>query len=71
MKRKSEKEILYQQLELLAEESKDTCPASYELSQNSLAMANISNELFKRKWLPVMLFITLSYLVKCFTIKRK
>ena len=71
MKRKLEKEILYQQLELLAEESKDTCPASNELSQNSLAMTRISNELLKRKWFPAMLIIAFGYFIMCFTIKRK
>ena len=49
MKKRTEIEILRQQLELLAEDSKDTFPASNELSQNSFAMAEISKELFKRK----------------------
>lgn len=39
MRRKSEKEILHQQLELLEEKSKDVCLASNELSQNSMVMA--------------------------------
>ena len=71
MKRISEKEILYKQLELLAEESKDTMPASNQLSENSLAMTSISKELFKRKWFTAILFIALGYFIMCFTIKRK
>ena len=71
MKRKSERELLCQQMELLAEESKDTCPASNELSQNSLAMARISNELLKRKWFSVVFLITLGYLLQSFAIHRK
>lgn len=71
MRRTSEREFLRQQMELLAEESKDTCPASNELSQNSFAMARISNELVKRKWFPVVFLITLGYLLQSFTIHRK
>lgn len=63
MKRKSAKEILHQQLELLAEESKDTYPASDELSQNSFAMAKISNELLKRETLTAVNLIALGYLI--------
>ena len=59
MERKSEKEILRQQMILLAEESKNTYPASNELSQNSFAMVKISNELLKRKWFSAVLFIAL------------
>ncbi len=71
MKRKSEKEILRQQMKLLAEESKDTYPASNELSQNSFAIAKISNELLKRKCLAVVFAVTLSYLIKSFAIHAK
>lgn len=71
MGKKIETEILYKQLELLAEDSKDTYPASNELSHNSFAMAEISKELFKRKWFPAVLFITLCYFVICFPIHRK
>ncbi|MCM1191984.1 MAG: hypothetical protein NC123_17040 [Butyrivibrio sp.] len=71
MKQKTEKELLRKQLELLAEESKDTCPASNELSQNSFAMAKISNELLKRKCLSFMFAVALGYFIKCFTIHRK
>lgn len=71
MKRKSEKELLHQQLELLAEESKDTLPASNEVSENSIAMVKISSELFKRKCLAVVLFIALVYFVKRLTVQRK
>lgn len=71
MKKRTEKEILRRQLELLAEESKDTCPASNELSSNSLAMAEISKELFKRKWFSAILFITLYYFIVRFTVRPK
>lgn len=71
MKGKSEKELLCQQLELLAEKSKDTYPASDELSRNSSAMVAISAELFKRKWLPIVILITLGYLLQSFAIHRK
>ena len=67
MKRRSESEILHQQLELLAEKSKDTYPASEELSKNSLAMASISKELLKRKWLPLMFTIAVNYFFLCIT----
>ncbi len=63
--------ILYKQLELLAEDSKDTYPASNELSQNSFAMVEISKELFKRKWVSTILFVTLCYFVIRFPIQRK
>ncbi len=71
MKKRTEIEILRQQLELLAEDSKDTFPASNELSQNSFAMAEISKELFKRKWLPTILLITLCYFVIRFAVSPK
>lgn len=71
MERKSVKEFLYKQLELLAEESKNVCPASNELSQNSLAMVEISKELFKRKCSSAVYFIALCYFIKCFTVHRK
>lgn len=71
MKRRSEAEILRQQLELLAEESKDTLPAINELSENSLAMAEISKELFKRKCFATVFFIVFCYFIKCFVIHRK
>lgn len=63
MQKRTETEILRKQLELLAEESKDTCPASNELSSNSLAMAEISKELFKRKCFAAMCFIAFCYLI--------
>ena len=71
MRRKSEKEILHQQLELLAEKSQDVCPASNELSQNSIAMAKISSELLKRECFSMMLLIALAYFIKRFTVHRK
>lgn len=71
VKRKTEKELLRQQLELLAEKSKSTCPASNELSQNSFAMVRISNELLKRKYLAFMFAFAFCYFIKCFTIHRK
>ena len=71
MKRINETEFLRQQLQLLAEESKDTCPASNELSQNSLAMAKISNELFKRKWFAAMFLVAFNYLLIRFAVQRK
>ncbi len=63
MKRNGVKGLLYQQLELLAEKSKDTYPASNELSHNSLAMARLSNELFKRKCFSMVLFIAFGYFI--------
>jgi hypothetical protein len=42
--------------------------ASNELGQNSFAMAGISKELVKRKWFPVVILITLDYLLQGFTI---
>ena len=71
MKIKSERELLYQQLELLAEDSKDTCPASNTLSQNSLAMAKISSELLKRKCFTAMYLITFCYLIMRLTVHGK
>ena len=70
-KRKSVREILHQQLELLAEESKHALPANCELSKNSFAMVKISNELLKRKCLSFMFAFTLIYFIKCFTIHGK
>lgn len=43
MKRKTEKEILYQQQELLIEDSKNCMPG--ELTKNSQAMVEISNDI--------------------------
>lgn len=42
--------------------------ASNELGQNSFAMAGISKELVRRKWFPVVILITLDYLLQGFTI---
>ena len=49
MNKRTEIEILRQQLELLTEDSKNTYPATNALSKNSKAMVLISKELFKRK----------------------
>lgn len=64
MSKKAERELLRQQLELLAEESRNTCPASGELSKNSFAMVKISNELLKRKYLAFMFAVALGYFIK-------
>ena len=45
VKRKSERDLLRQQMELLIEESKNSVPG--ELAKNSQAVAKISKELFK------------------------
>lgn len=66
MKRKSERDILHQQMELLIEESKNCVPG--ELSKNSQAVAKISKELFKYSCASVILFGFLGYLVKNFTV---
>lgn len=63
LKRKSTREILRQQLELLAEESKKTYPASNELSQNSLAMVAIGNALLKRKCFTIVFAVTFTYFI--------
>ncbi len=63
--------LLSQQLELLAEKSKDTAPIGSELSENSFAMVQISSELFKRKCFAVMLFIAAYNFFKRCTVKRK
>ena len=52
----TETEILCQQLELLAEDSKEDFPETCKVSRNSTAMAKISNELFKRKCFAIVLF---------------
>lgn len=62
MKRKSDRELLRQQMELLIEESKNCVPG--ELSQNSQAVAKISKELFKYSCSSLILFCFLGYLVK-------
>lgn len=66
MKRKSERELLRQQMELLIEESKNCVPG--ELSQNSQAVAKISKELFKYSCSSFILFCFLGYLVKNFAV---
>ncbi len=53
--------ILRQQLELLAEDSKNVYPAMNTRSKNSKAMAQISRELFKRECSTAMLFIAFGY----------
>lgn len=62
---KIEKEILRQQLELLAEESKripfDILPGFSD------AMVAVSKELFKRKCFTLMFFIAVGYLLLCIT----
>ena len=65
MNKRTEIEILRQQLELLTEDSKNT------LSKNSKAMVLISKELFKRKCFAAMLFIAFCYLIKRFAIHGK
>lgn len=67
----TETEMLCQQLELLAEDSKEDFPETCKVSRNSTAMAKISNELFKRKCFALMFFIALYYFFIRFTIKRK
>ena len=71
MKRNTVRRLLRQQMELLAEKSKDTYPAGDELSQNSFAMSEISSELLKREAFSIVLLVTLSYLVIRFAIHRK
>lgn len=71
MQKRTEKELLRQQLELLAEESKNTYPATNTLSENSKAMVQISKELFKRKCFAIMLFIAFHYFISGFTIHSK
>jgi len=66
VKRKSERDLLHQQMELLIEESKNCVPG--ELSKNSQAVAKISKELFKYSCASVILFGFLGYLVKNFTV---
>lgn len=63
MKRKSVKEILRLQLELLAEDSKNTYPASNNLGQNSLAMVAIEDELLKRKCFALMFTVAIGYFI--------
>lgn len=58
---KREKEILRQQLELLAEESKGTPFDS--LPGLSNAMVAVSKELFKRKCFTFMFFVAVGYLL--------
>lgn len=70
-KRKSVREILRQQLELLAKESKHALPANCELSKNSFAMAKISNELLRRKCLALMFAVALGYFIKCLAVHGK
>lgn len=60
-----EKEILRQQLELLAEESKGTPFDS--LPGFSNAMVAVSEELLKRKCFTFMFFIAVGYLLLCIT----
>lgn len=62
---KREKEILRQQLELLAEESKGTPFDS--LPSFSNAMIGVSKELFKRKCFTFMFFVAVGYLLLCIT----
>ncbi len=69
-KRKSEREFLRQQLELLAKESKHALPANCELSKNSFAMAKISNELLRRKCLALMFAFVVYYFIERITIRR-
>ena len=71
MKKNTVRQLLHKQMELLAEKSKDTYPASDELSQNSFAMSEISSELLKRETVSTVLLITLGYFFICFTIHRK
>ena len=71
MNKRTEIEILRQQLELLTEDSKNTYQATNALSKNSKAMVLISKELFKRKCFAAMLFIAFCYLIKRFAIHGK
>ena len=66
MKRKSGRELLHQQMELLKKEKKNSVPG--ELSQNSQAVAKISKELFKYSCSSFILFCFLGYLVKNFAV---
>ncbi len=67
MKRKTEKEILYQQQELLIEDSKNCMPG--ELAKNSQAMAKISKELFKHRCVTFVVLCFIGYLTKDFAVK--
>lgn len=70
-KHRTKKEILRQQMELLAEESKRAYPANDNLSQKSLAMAQINKEILKNEWLPFVLLIANVYILICIKIHRK
>lgn len=71
MKRKSIREILRQQLELLEEDSKNAYPASNNVSQNSLAMVAIEDELLKRKWFALMFVVAFAYFIMRIAIHGK